>query len=276
MPRPHRLLLAAILAALAGLGLALANGGTSAEPTTRSAVDGPRVSAASRGLAVALPPLRSIVCPLAPSSRALLPPAARRGLVSHLRQYPAVELASVRQRAAAVRLLAAVRERAAPWRDPAAAARAGFSIRLARRVPGDHAVHYLHAEHRLFSADARFFEPARPEALIYTNAAGRPLVLVGLMFSMRRGLAGPTPGGPITRWHSHLVCARGEKRGLKPREDGSCPLGAARRQGSEMLHVWLTGDLRSAFAIQAPGPELCRAGLLEGDVCRAPAAIRVM
>ena len=239
-------------------------------------MDGPRASARERGLVVALPPLVTIVCPLAPTSRAVLPPAARRGLVFHLRQYPAVELASPRQRHEAARLLATVRAEAEAWRDPAAAARAGFATRTARRTPGDRGVHYLHAEHRLFSADRRFLDPRRPESLIYANAPGRPLVLVGLMFSMRRGLAGPTRGGPITRWHSHLVCVRGEKRGLKPRADGTCAAGSTRRQGSEMLHVWFTGDLRSAFAIQAPGPELCRVGLLEGAACRGPTAIRVM
>jgi hypothetical protein len=279
MPRRQRLLLAAFAAALAGLGLALVRGGPAAEPAASTAVDGPRASAAERGRLVslpALPLLRPIVCPLAPTSRALLPADARRGLVSHLRQYPAVELASARQRAAATRLLATLRRRAAPWRDAEPAVRAGFSTRLARRAPGDRTVHYLHAEHRLNSADRRFLDPSRPESLIYANAPARPLVLVGLMFSMRRGLAGPTPGGAITRWHAHLVCVRGDKRGLKPRADGSCPPGATRRQGSEMLHVWFTGDLRSAFAIQAPGPELCRTGLLERDACRAPAAIRVM
>jgi len=276
MPRPHRLLLAGLFAALAGFGLALARGGTAAERGVSAAVDGPHLSAGERGLVVALPPPATILCPLAPTSRALLPPAARRGLVSHLRQYPAVELASPRQREAAADLLASLRAEAEAWRDPAAAAGAGFSTRTARRAPGDRSVHYLHAEHRLFSADRSFLDPGRPESLIYANAPGKPLVLVGLMFSMRRGLAGPTPGGPITRWHSHLVCARGEKRGLKPRADGTCPAGSTRRQGSEMLHVWFTGDLRSAFAIQAPGPELCRAGLLEGEACRGPAAIRVM
>jgi hypothetical protein len=35
-----------------------------------------------------------------------------------------------------------------------------------------------------------------------------------------------------------------------------------------MMHVWLTGELRSTFAISAPEPELCRARLLPGDYCR--------
>jgi hypothetical protein len=87
------------------------------------------------------------------------------------------------------------------------------------------------------------------------------------MFSMPRGLRGRSPGGPITRWHWHQVCVRGEKRGLKPLPDGSCPRGATLRSGSEMLHVWFTGELRSAFAIHAPKPELCTAGLLPPGGC---------
>ena len=34
------------------------------------------------------------------------------------------------------------------------------------------------------------------------------------------------------------------------------------------MHIWFTGDLRSAFAIHAPVPELCVAGLLPHEHCR--------
>ena len=112
-----------------------------------------------------------------------------------------------------------------------------------------------------------FLNPRRPEALIYANIPGRPLVLVGLMFSMPRRSHGRTPGGAITRWHTHAVCVRGNKRGLAARRDGSCPPNAKLRQGSEMLHVWLTRDLRSAFAIHAPARELRLARLLLRAYC---------
>ena len=74
-----------------------------------------------------------------------------------------------------------------------------------------------------FTLDAR-----RPKALIFANAPGRPCVLVGAMWSMRRGERGPTPAGPIVRWHSHLVCVVGNKRGTKPLEGGTCSEGATR------------------------------------------------
>ena len=89
------------------------------------------------------------------------------------------------------------------------------------------------------------------------------------MWSTRDGEVGPTPAGPILRWHSHIVCKEGKKRGLKPPASGVCPTGSRLQQGaSEMLHVWFTGELRSAFAITAPQPELCAAGLLPRDYCR--------
>ena len=101
-------------------------------------------------------------------------------------------------------------------------------------------------------------------------------MLVGAMFSVPRGVLGPTPGGPIDRWHSHLVCVRGDKRGLTPRADGTCLEGSTKTQGSEMLHVWFTADLRGAFAVHSPVPELCRDGLLTPKACRAGAHRREM
>ena len=52
--------------------------------------------------------------------------------------------------------------------------------------------------------------------------------------------------------------------------------GSRLTQGSEMLHVWFTSDLRSAFAVHAPVPELCRDGLLTPKACRSGAHRREM
>jgi hypothetical protein len=198
--------------------------------------------------------------------------AARRGLIRHLHQYPTVSLATPRQRAAAGRLLDDLRAAARRWSSPRAARAAGFDTRTIPRRPGDRLAHYLHAEWRHERPGARLLDVRRPKALIYANEPGRRLVLVGVMFSMRRGERGRSPGGPITRWHSHDVCSLRDKRGLKPRADGSCPPGATLRQGSEMMHVWFTRDLRSAFAVRAPEPELCRDGLLVGRTCENPSS----
>ncbi|MGZ8687889.1 MAG: hypothetical protein ACXWZP_05615 [Gaiellaceae bacterium] len=179
-------------------------------------------------------------------------------------------LASPRQRVAARQLLDELRVASRRWSSPRTARAAGFDTRTVARARADRRAHYLHAEWHQERSGAHLLDVRRPKALIYANEPGRPLVLVGAMFSMRRGKRGPSPGGPITRWHAHEVCSLRGKRGTKPRIDGSCPRGAKRIQGSEMMHVWFTGDLRSAFAVRAPEPELCRKGLLTGRTCRSP------
>ena len=221
----------------------------------------------------AAPP--SALCTLKPGQKTL-PSRTLRGLAHHLRQYPDVSLATPTQRRAAAAFLRRVRVTTARWRDVDAAAANGFNADLAGRAPGDDAVGYLHAEHRRNSADHHDLDPGRPESLIYATEPGRKPRLVGAMFSVARGVLGPTPGGPLTRWHSHIVCVKGIKRGLTPRPDGTCPPGAKKAQGSEMLHLWFTRDLRSAFAVHAPVPELCRDGLLTKKACRAGAHRREM
>ncbi len=156
------------------------------------------------------------------------------------------------------------------WRDLRSARRAGYDTRARPRKSGDRRVFFFHAERHQEPRGRSIFDFTRPKALIYANAPGRPLVLVGAMWSTRDGELGPNPAGPILRWHSHVVCKQGKKRGLKPPAGGTCPPGSRLTQGaSEMLHVWFTDDLRSAFAISAPRPELCSARLLPGDSCRS-------
>jgi hypothetical protein len=207
-----------------------------------------------------------LVAPSA-TARAKLPPGALRGNEYQLSEYPTIALADRAQRTAARRLLAEIRTSAAHWPTLKRAAAAGFDTHTARRSPRDFTVHFLHAENHRYSHDSHYLDPRRPEALIYANIPGRRLVLVGLMFAMPRGMKGPIPGGPITRWHTHTVCAAGKKRGLTPGRGGSCQAGTKSREGSEMLHVWLTGDLRSAFAIHAPLPQLGLAHLIPTLYC---------
>ena len=218
----------------------------------------------------AVPPV--LVCKLPRDSTETLPPTARHGIIGHLLQYPDVALATPRQRARA-RLVLDRLEAAAErgrWSDVRAAARAGYDTRSRARKPGDTSVFYFHAERHEEPRGRSIFDFTRPKALIYANAPGRSLTLVGAMWSTRDGEVGPTPAGPILRWHSHVVCKAGKKRGLKPPASGVCPPGSRLTQGaSEMLHVWFTKDLRSAFAISAPKPELCRDGFLPHASCGA-------
>jgi hypothetical protein len=202
-----------------------------------------------------------------PAGTAHLSASRVRGLARHLRQYPTIRLATRSERRAARALLLRTRAAAARLQSPAAAARAGYDVRRARRSSTDTRPHYLHAESRTYSHDGRLLDPLRPESLIYANVPGRRLVLIGVMFSLPRGTRLRPPAGPIARWHFHRVCARGNNRGVTPRGDGTCRPGATLGEGSEMLHVWFVSDLQNAFAIRAPVPELCRDRLLPTRSC---------
>ncbi|HSF62045.1 MAG TPA: hypothetical protein VLA69_10155 [Gaiellaceae bacterium] len=265
--------LAAARVAVAASAVAAVTAGSSAgyghranQPDGERATSASAPVAVSRAQATRRPPL---VCKLAQGAKKL-PASSRRGLIDHLLQYPEVTLATPRERLRARRILARLESAAAKgnWHSVRAAERAGYDTRTRERKPGDSSVYYFHAERPQEPRGRLLLDPRRPKALIYANAPGRPLVLVGAMWSTRDGERGPNPGGPVTRWHSHTVCKQGDRRGLKPPASGTCPPGSRLTQGaSEMLHVWLTGDLRSAFAIRAPQPELCAAGLLPRGFC---------
>ena len=164
-------------------------------------------------------------------------PVALRGQAHRLPEYASPLLATTGDRAAAARLFAEVVAAARVWRTPADASAVGYDTRQAQRRSGDTSVHYLHAEHEGYATDPRQLDPHRPKALIYANAPGHSLVLVGVMFSVQRGVHGPDPGGPITRWHWHKVCANGQQRGLKPRADGSSPRPPAARGATEKRYT---------------------------------------
>jgi hypothetical protein len=150
-----------------------------------------------------------------------LPPGTLRGPEDQLQEYPTVSLATPAQRAAAERLRAQIRASARRWRTLRAARAAGFNLHTAHRRPGDRSVHYLHAEHRRFSADRRYLDPKHPEALIYANVPGRPLLFVGVMFSMPRGKKGLRPGPDHPLAHAQGLSSEGARWGA-PRRSRRC------------------------------------------------------
>ena len=114
------------------------------------------------------------------------------------------------------------------WQNVTAAKARGFNTHLAKRAPGDNSIGYLHAEHRRFSADRHILDVKRPESLIYATQPGQRPVLIGVMFSVPRGVRGPTPAGPIDRWHSHLVWRR-HRRHFSGRRVAASPARIRRR-----------------------------------------------
>ena len=147
--------------------------------------------------------------------------------------------------------------------------RAGYKVRpntLASRATV--ATHYFHAEYTKQRGGRFTLEPSRPKALIFANAPGRPLVLVGAMWSMRRGERGPTPAGPIVRWHSHLVCVRGQPSAAQNRSPGgSCPAGAQLRPGHGDAPRLVHGRPPERILDRAPVPRALQGGLLGGGCC---------
>ena len=169
---------------------------------------------------------------------------------THGPNLPPVAAASDDERARAEALWKASVAGAERWRDPAAAAAAGFRVKdeAGRGRP----VRFLHVPNPAWRADGRVLDPARPETLVYWNGPDR-LTLVGVMYTAARGTHGPTVGGPITRWHTHESCRDPATRAKLGRPvDGACPTGQVHRRSGEMMHVWFTDDLATAFARRPP------------------------
>jgi hypothetical protein len=172
---------------------------------------------------------------------------------THGPNLPEVAAASVEERARAEALWKASVAGAERWRDPDAAAAAGFRFRGEDGAGPGRRVRFLHVPNPAWRADGRVLDPTRPETLVYWNGPGDRLTLVGVMYTAARGAAGPTVGGPITRWHDHESCRDPATRAKLGRSvDGVCPEGQVYRRSGEMMHVWFTDDLATAFARRAP------------------------
>jgi hypothetical protein len=166
---------------------------------------------------------------------------------------PSVAAASDDERARAEALWKASVAGAERWRDPAAAAAAGFRFKDEDKAGSGRPVRFLHVPNPAWRADGRLLDPARPETLVYWSGPGDRLTLVGVMYTAPKGTHGPTVGGPITRWHTHESCRDPDTRAKLGRPvDGACPQGQVHRRSGEMMHVWFTDDLATAFARRPP------------------------
>jgi hypothetical protein len=172
---------------------------------------------------------------------------------AHGPNLPSVAAASDDERARAEALWKASVAGAARWRDQEAATAAGFRFKDRNEAGSGRPVRFLHVPNPAWRADGRVLDPSRPETLVYWNGPGDRLTLVGVMYTAPRGTHGPTVGGPITRWHTHESCRDPGARAKVGRPvDGACPQGQVYRRSGEMMHVWFTDDLATAFARRAP------------------------
>lgn len=167
-------------------------------------------------------------------------------------QYPDVGAATDDQRAAAQSLLDRTLAATAKYRDVDRARADGYLVDAAKRNKRGRLAPALHAGNPAYRDDGRTLDPARPETLVYGRKDGQ-LVLMGVLFSVPASEKAPTPGGPITRWHTHEGCfGAGQGKVAKPR-GGTCPDGTVQRTSRrQMMHVWFTGEERSAYARRVP------------------------
>ncbi|HEX8105957.1 MAG TPA: hypothetical protein VF533_25290 [Solirubrobacteraceae bacterium] len=94
----------------------------------------------------------------------------------------------------------------------------------------------FHLRKSAYVGDDRIFDAWRPESLVYWWPVKGDPILLGMMFRVPSG-SRPDYAGPIPIYHQHTT----RYGGLGP---------------TQMTHVWLTGDLRSAWSNCLPVPEL--------------------
>jgi hypothetical protein len=189
-----------------------------------------------------------------PGSATAGPDGAAGAGHDHGQNLPDVAAATEAERASAEALWTASMAAAERWRDPQAAAAAGFRFEGTGGAAGpERRGRFLHVPNPAWRGDGRVLDPTRPETLVYWRAPGDRLVLVGVMYTAARGAPGPAVGGSITRWHDHESCRDPATRAKLGRPvAGACPPGQVYRRSGEMMHVWFTDDLATAFARRAP------------------------
>lgn len=156
---------------------------------------------------------------------------------------PTTEHASADQVRAAIDLADASKTTAARYADIRAALDDGYRPKSA--LTGTE----VHLENKAYNADGRILDPEHPEALVYAVLDGKA-ALLGVMYEMpTAGTPGPTPGGPITRWHAHNVCLTVLPPGFGLASPfGGCPTLSISVTGPEMMHVWTSGNPGGPYA----------------------------
>jgi hypothetical protein len=156
---------------------------------------------------------------------------------------PAGHDPTVDQRIAADRLAAATREAMRRFAKLDAALAAGFE--LPWRATGTD----VHLDNKANKNDGRVLDPQRPETLVYAIDGDRA-TLLGVVFVIERaGVAGPEPGGPITRWHAHNICLTAFPPGFGiVTPFGTCPALSVNVTIPEMMHVWVVDNPKGAYA----------------------------
>lgn len=146
------------------------------------------------------------------------------------------------------------------------------SLRAARRhgyvrgfrmatMSGDRKAPFFHYDNHHLYSDRHTLDPRRPESLIYWFGPAGPK-LVGVMFraSSRHAVHDPI-GGPFLRWHAHAECDHHRNPSdpmqfTAPEGSYCATTGLAHYGATQMVHVWLTRHLATAYAHAVPAKAL--------------------
>jgi len=154
---------------------------------------------------------------------------------------------TAQQQRAAADLAARTRASLARYTDIRAALAAGYRPALARTGLS------VHLEDKAAERDGRVLDPDRPELLMYAIADGRATLLSAVYTMPRAGQAGPTPGGPLTRWHAHNGCLSLLPPGFSVVDAyGGCPALSVQVTLPVMMHVWVVDNPGGPYADQVP------------------------
>jgi len=154
---------------------------------------------------------------------------------------------TAQQQRAAADLAARTRTSLARYTDIRAALAAGYRPTLARTGLS------VHLEDKAAERDGRVLDPDRPELLMYAIADGRATLLSAVYTLPRAGQPGPTPGGPLTRWHAHNGCLSLLPPGFSVVDAyGGCPALSVQVTLPVMMHVWVVDNPGGPYADQVP------------------------
>jgi hypothetical protein len=149
------------------------------------------------------------------------------------RDYAAVWAAATpAQRAAATKLVADTKAATAKYADVNVALAAGYKPNPnSGKIP-------THFPKQALMRDGNVLDPNAPESLMYWTAPDGHKVLLAAVFKTRATEDAPTPGGLITRWHTHATGTL-----CHPATDPGCP-----QDTGKMLHVFIFPNVHDPFA----------------------------
>ncbi len=111
----------------------------------------------------------------------------------------------------------------------------------------------VHLENKAYGKDGKVLDPSRPEMLMYAIADGKATLLSAVYTVPVAGRDAPTPGGPLTRWHSHNVCLSAIPPGYSIVDVyGTCPPFSITVTVAQMMHVWVVDNPGGPYADSVP------------------------